>query len=241
MAARWGVFTPGLAAPEALQGNSTRPLSGEVRWFLVRVDEPELLGVAVDRPAVLCLSRALADESPASPDGLRALPGEPLQAVEAGAPACRLDRLVAPGRYLVGVRGAAGDVLSGEVRFTGTCVEPMTGPVGPETLVGGGENRAFRFTVEKRARVGIGLRAGGDVLECRLFGPDGRLMSTGIQQFLDLPPGEYVLTVSAAPGQAPVSFAPVVLGLKEPPPGPPETFLREFFKKIGSRRGGTVT
>ena len=137
------------------------------------------------------------------------------------------------------MRGLAGGVLAGDAHLSTTEVMPIEKPVGPETLAGGGESRTFAFTVAKKGLVGIGIRAGQETLECELLTRDEKLLGLGIQQFVQLDVGTYLLRVSsAADSSGPVRFAPVVVGLEPPSEGPPEEYLRQFLQDIGVNEGG---
>jgi len=216
LAARWGA-----PLPEALPTtpDAARPLTGPPAAFRLTLQDPGALHAETDGPAVLGLWR-------------EGSPGAWLL-VREGVDRCAFDSFVEPGTYLVAARGLAGRSLVGTLRTTVTAVSGLVGGLGPETLAGEGESRTFSFAVRQPGLVGIGLQTGSERLTCDLFDRGGTLLGSGIQQFVRLESGTYLLRISAEPGSPPVRFRPVVVGLEPPGSGPPEEVLREFLTSIG--------
>jgi hypothetical protein len=149
-----------------------------------------------------------------------------------GPVACRLDRYLAAGRYTVHVRGLDGAGLAGRARFAFSEVTALSDGPGPQELLAGGRTRTFSFAVPDRRAVGVGIRASREALRCELVAADGTVVRHGLQQFVPLEPGTYLLRVTALAGGEPVRFTPVLAGLAPPGLGPPEDYVREFLNKL---------
>ena len=210
---RWGKPAPG--QPEPLEPNSLVPLEGSSRYFTFTLDRPAAFRVRVECPAVVALGAGAA------------------RTVAEGYPGTLVDAYLQPGPHTLGIRALQGERLRGTAEFTRTDVIPLLRTLGPETLIHGGEARTFAFTAGTKRTFGIGLKAEQETLACQLLRPDGTELSTGSQQFAELEAGTYLLRVSLPPGQEPLTFTPVVVGLDAPGNGPPEETLREFLAGLG--------
>jgi len=221
LSARWGA-----PLPEAVPSSSdaSHALAGESAAFRLEVTEPGVLHAESEGPCVVGLR-----QGGASPTWLL---------VREGTGRIAADRFVEPGTYTVAVRGLAGRALAGALRTSFTPALRIADTFGPETLVGSGDSRTFAFSVRQAGSIGIGVQAGGERFSCDLLDPAGKLLGSGIQQFVHLEPGPYLLRVSVGPEAPPVRFRPVVVGLEPPGSGPPEEVLREFLAAIGASGKG---
>ena len=214
--ARWGATIPeGIEA----KANSVQSVSGRSACFALKLAEGGVLHAQMSCGGTVALRVA----------GPR---GQFIAAHESAAKT-GFDQYVDPGSYLLMARGPAGSDLAGTLGISFERVEQITGTTGPQELIGPGESRSFTFEVKAGGFVGIGLRTEGESLSCDLMTIDGRLIGRGIQQFVKLAPGVYLLRVKADEDSSPLRFSPVVVGLKPPSSGPPEEALKEFFTSIG--------
>ncbi|BDG03196.1 hypothetical protein [Anaeromyxobacter oryzae] len=146
---------------------------------------------------------------------------------------CRLDRVLPAGTHRLRVRAFAGRPLAGALAVTTEPVLPLAEGVGPETWIGPGEARVFRFTVASSGKVGLGVREEAETLACTVTDAADRALGEGCQALLALEKGSYLLAVRAPPGAPPARFRPVLLGLAGAETGVPEDVLRDLFQRIG--------
>jgi len=217
--ARWGIAKSSHSL--SAEPNTVIPLSGKDRTFSVVADSPRVIHFKTDHPAAAYL---------ASADG-------PFLDVVEGTNGCELTHYVTPGRYTIGVRGLERADLVGQASVEFADVTPLHEGAGPEELIGGGEVRTFSFTVTRKGPIGIGVRSEREALQCELLTCEERSVGKGIQQFVVLTPGTYLLRIRAASGLEPVRFAPVVVGLEPPGLGPPEDYVRKFFAREDISQG----
>jgi len=216
LALRWGSAQPGQDV--TLKPNSIEALSGASGDYRVTVQKPTALHLRVGCPAVVRLGT---DANPAS------------KGITEGYPETRLDAFLPPGEYRLAIRALQGDSLHGAAEFTLAEVIPIEKTFGPEGLIHGGETQVYSFNAKTEGSFGIGLKMDKEALACQLLRADGTEMGTGSQQFVDLEPGTYLLRVSLPPGQEPVKYTPVVVGLEPPSSGPPAETLKEFLDGLG--------
>ena len=116
-------------------------------------------------------------------------------------------------------------------------VVPIDEGLGPEILLAAGETRIFSLTVERVAAVGLGVRAGADVVETVLLDAGGRCLGEGVVQMHELEPGDYLLTLTLPATAPPVRARAVVVGLE--PPGP--SHRRRWYASTSAwqRRGAS--
>ena len=213
--ARLGPIPDAAGKAEPLPASFAAPLSGTLAQMAITVGKEQVVRVRTD--SGVC--------------GLWA--GSSLLAQSGLDGGCDLSRLLGPGTYRLAVRRFADVPLSGAVAWTGEPVEELKEGVGPERWVAPGEQRTFRFTTASAGRVGLGVQAGADSLECEVRDPGHALLGTGCQQFLQLPAGNFLLSIRAPARTQAMRFRPVVLGLAGADASVPEAYLRDFFNRIG--------
>ena len=212
--ARWASPERNTSLP--LKPNTLAALSGPIRDYAFTVVQPSAFHLLVACPAVVRLS------------------GEGnVDRVSEGQPQTVLDDYLTPGTYRLRIRALQGEILRGTAEFSLAEVLPITKTLGPERLIHDDETQLFMFTARAKGRYGIGLKTDREVLNAQLLRPDGMDLGTGSQQFAELEPGTYLLRISLPPGQEPVKYAPVVVGLEAPGNGPPEDVLNGFLNSIG--------
>lgn len=241
LAGRWGQVADAPIPP--IHSDSLVTLDGESRWYGVTLSAPSVVHFSVQQPCVIAVSRSVTGSLPQSTSALLQLAAsnDPfLYAVESSR-STTLDYFLERGNYAIGVRALSGGKLSGTAEYSETATTPITAVRGPDTLLAGGESKTFSFTVAEKETIGIGVRADREVIGCELLTRDERRLAAGIQQFVELDPGIYLLRITAPPGEIPVHFTPVVVGLEPPGIGPPEEYLREFFNQIGLAQDGRTT
>ena len=157
-----------------------------------------------------------------------------LLAVDGLASGCEIDRLLDPGSYVWLVRpfGGRGEALAGAMAWSAERPELLTEGVGPERFVGLAATRLFLFTVASAGKVGLGMQAPADGLECRLLDAAQRPVGEGCQELVALHAGSYLLSVRARPGAAPIRFRPVLLGLEGAKAAIPDAYLQDFFQRL---------
>jgi hypothetical protein len=160
--------------------------------------------------------------------------GEHVVTSGGGASGCTLTRVLAAGPHRVVVRGFAGASLVGSLSYTAEPLAVLDEGVGPTAVLAPGDTRAYTFTLPRSGPVGIGVQAPADVLRCALVDVDDVVRGTGCHQLTMLPAGRYVLRVESGEARAPLSFAPVVRGLKGGPVDVPPEVLRELLGRVQS-------
>ncbi len=238
MQARWGKIDEGPL--RQINPQSVVPLAGNVQWYGVILTSPSVIHCATSRPAVVGISRKIAGSLPQAIDAhFSAQPdGDAFLKVAEGLPAASLDFFLEPGNYIVGVRAPKGETLTGTAEYSHTPVIPISKLFGPETLIRGGESMTFSFTLAQHGNIGIGLKSEGEALSCELLSRDEKAIGKGIQQFVELDAGTYLMRVALSAGEEPQRFTPVVVGIEPPGMGPPEDYLHDFLQKIDQAEGG---
>ena len=160
--------------------------------------------------------------------------GRPLEVD--GTAGCALDRVLPAGRYELLVRAFGTPPplpLAGSAVWTGEPLQQLGDGVGPPSSLAPGQARLFGFPLASDGQVGGGLRAPADTLDCEVRDASGRTVGTGCQEFLALKAGNYRLRVRAPAGSAPTRFSPVLLGLSGSRMGVPQSYLDDFFARVG--------
>jgi len=212
----WGDAEP--APAQVVELPAVVPLSGRVEVVEIRETEPIMLHLRSATPMVTWLT------------------GRPAPAVEVHPEGAVVDAYLPGGSVRLGLRALGTETLDGAVELTTSRVVPISEGLGPEILLAAGETRIFSFTVERAAAVGVGVRAGADVVETVLLDAGGRRLGEGVVQMHDLDPGPYLLTLTLPATAPPVRVRPVVVGLEPPGTGPPEEVVRKYLAmaKAGS-------
>lgn len=151
---------------------------------------------------------------------------------------CELVRVLPKGTYRLLVRAFASRAQPGSMRWTAEPVTELGEGVGKEDWLAPGEVRLFRFDSENKGRLGLGVQAQSELLECAVYGDTHQLLGEGCHQYLNLAKGRYLLTVRnpPAPKAGPMAFRPVLLGLSGEKTDVPEEYLRDFFERMGMSR-----
>ena len=195
---------------------------------------PEPPARAVEPPARLALSRVserlsfhlggprLVVLASASPYAAEVAGGEGETRLLSRPEGGRFELYLPEGKGEVKLRGLLGQALSGEVEVVAETPLDTGEGLGPPTLIGAGESRAFRFQVKRPGPVGVGVRAGVDDVELRLLDAHGKLLGEGVAQMHELAAGEYLLSLSLPLDASPVEARPAVVGIEPPSslPGP---------------------
>ncbi len=160
--------------------------------------------------------------------------GNELVAVDGLESGCEVVRLLAPGAWRVVVRPFAGRALPGSLTWTAEAMSVLGEGVGAEAWLAPGAVRLFRFDTKAKGRVGLGLQARSEVLECLVSDAAFNTVGEGCHQYLALDKGSYFLLVRnpARPGAVPLALKPVVLGLAGDTQQIPDEYLKEFFQRV---------
>ena len=137
---------------------------------------------------------------------------------------------LAAGPAALTVRGLAGQTLTGELEVLGLPVTEIGEGLGPEILLAPGDARAFRFTLDHSGAVGVGVWADSDTVECELLDEQGRRLGSGVVQMHDLEAGDYWIVVRLNRAGTAVRARPAVVGVDQPPSGPPEEDIRRYLR-----------
>jgi hypothetical protein len=223
---------PGTPGPDV----ATRSAPVEVRLpSAVRLSGPErALKVAPREPVVLHLRSATPMVTLLRRDG-----GAPR--VDVHAQGVALDAYLPGGAAELVLRGLADAPLHGVAELTSTPVTPIDEGLGPEVLLAPGATRVFSFSVESERAVGIGVRAGADVVDATLRDAAGVTLGSGVVQMPTLAPGTYLLALRAPEDAAPVRARPALAGLRLPDTGPPDAVVRGYLEPEQARPVFTAT
>ena len=161
--------------------------------------------------------------------------GSDLLAVDGLDTGCELTRVLAAGTYRVLVRPFAGAAQSGTLTWTAEPVTQLKEGFGAEEWLAPGEVRLFRFDTQNKGKVGLGLAAKSELLECAVFNDGYQSLGDGCQQYLSLDKGRFLLTVKnpARPGATPIAFKPVLLGLSGERNDVPDDVIESFKRRAG--------
>jgi hypothetical protein len=150
----------------------------------------------------------------------------------------RVNRYLPKGSYRVltrplqGVTGKIGAASPGPLTLN--TITPAALDESQESqvrLIQPGEIQVYRFTVEKRSNVGVGLVTESDNLDAQLLDEHSKLIASSPLMIKNLPPGSYLLVVKTR--DVPVQYRPVILGSKGSRQGTPQEILEQFKKEIG--------
>ena len=219
---------------------------GRDRWARLGIDLPGVPGPAL-LPAVAVtieatrMDRTLVVEKDAvvrviAESGVCALfKGNDLLAIDGLDAGCELVRLLSPGSYRIVVRPFAGVTGPGSLRWTAEPAAVLTEGVGAEDWISPAEVRMYRFATASTGRVGLGIQAQNESLDCAVYNDGYQLLGEGCQQFLSLDKGNYLLTVRQPPksGNQALRFKPVLLGLAGAKASVPDEYLKDLFHRIG--------
>jgi len=187
------------------------PLDGTVRGFRFARREPGLLHLRTATPVLSVVRRpGLAPETEIHPRG------------------ALLDAYLPVGESEVVLRALAGQSLVGSLEITATPVTQTGDGLGPEVLLEPGGARLFSFEVKQEGPVGVGVRAGADVVEATLFDSLARPLAHGVVSMPTLKPGTYLLALRAPADGKPVTARPALAGLAPPPTTPPAEVVERY-------------
>lgn len=222
---------------------------GREKWARLGIELPVVPGAAlaastavplqsgrVDRTLVVDREAVVRVASEAGVCGL--FRGNELLSVDGLDGGCELVRVLSPGTYRLLVRPFAGHVQPGSLRWSADPVTQLTEGVGGEARLAPGEVRLYRFETKNKGKIGLGVQAKSELLECAVYNDGYQLLGEGCHQYLSLDKGRFLLTVRNPPrdGAAPIALKPVLLGLSGENNDVPEEYLRELFNRVGVSR-----
>lgn len=160
--------------------------------------------------------------------------GSDLLAVDGLEAGCEIVRVLSRGTYRAVVRPFAGQVQAGTFRWTSEPLVALREGVGTEDWLAPAESRLYRFSTRSKGRVGFGVQAPDEAIDCAVYDAAYRLLGEGCQQYLQLEKGSYLLSVKRpATAGAPLRFKPVLLGLAGAKAEVPREYLDDFFRRNG--------
>ncbi|MGV3621360.1 MAG: hypothetical protein ACO1OB_11120 [Archangium sp.] len=222
---------------------------GREKWARLGIEMPVVPGASlasstavplqsgrIDRTLVLDKEAVVRVASESGVCGL--FRGNELLSVDGLDAGCELVRVLSPGTYRLLVRPFAGHVQPGSLRWSADPVTQLSEGVGAEDRLAPGEVRLYRFDTTNKGKVGLGVRAKSELLECAVYDDTYQLVGEGCHQYLSLAKGRYLLTVRNPPrdGAAPIALNPVLLGLSGENNDVPEEYLRGLLQRAGVSR-----
>jgi hypothetical protein len=183
--------------------------------------------IALEQSAVVHVRATAGVCALVSADGAREVAGD--------GRGCELHRLLEKGTHRLLIRPFGDQPLQGVATWTRGALEALGEGIGPERWIAPGEARYFRFTTASKGRVGIGLQAQADTLDCTVLDASQKALGDGCQQLLELEQGSYLFAVRAPPASPASRIRPVVFGLAGAKLSVPEEYLRDFFARIGAQ------
>ncbi|MFN7147100.1 MAG: hypothetical protein ACK4YP_25245, partial [Myxococcota bacterium] len=208
-------------APRFAPAPGLVPLEGDARSFAVRL-APGVLRVRAGQAVVARVDLA--------GDGAPGLAEERVVYALDGVVEVPVSRA---GRAEITLRPFGGGALRGAAEVDVRPAEPLGEGVGPETALGAGEARAWRFTVPADGPVGVGVRTASPDVTVTLYGPDGARIGDGAVLMPTVKAGSYLLVASLAGDAAPAAVRPAVVGLQRPDTGPPAEVVRGYLVAAG--------
>lgn len=219
---------------------------GRERWARLGIELPVVAGPAlqpavavplqqgrIDRTLVLSQSAVVRVAAESGVCGL--FKGNDLLAVDGIDTGCELVRVLNPGTYRLLVRPFASRAIPGSLRWLAEPVTTLTEGVGAETWLAPGEVRLFTFDTRNKGRVGLGVQAKSENLECAIYNDGYQAIGEGCHQYVQLDKGRFLLTVRNPnrSGAAPIAVKPVLLGLSGDSNDIPPEYLQDFFGRVG--------
>ncbi len=222
---------------------------GRERWARLGIELPVVPGAALTSSVAIPLTSGRTDRTlvldkeavvrVTAESGVCGLfRGNDLLSVDGLDTGCELVRVLSPGTYRLLVRPFAGRVQPGSMRWTADPVTQLAEGVSTEDWLAPGEVRLFRFDTTNKGKLGLGVQAKSELLECAVYNDGYQLVGEGCHQYLGLDKGRFLLTVRnpPSPGAVPLAFKSVLLGLSGEKNDVPEEYLREFFGRVGVSR-----
>lgn len=244
---------PAKTAAELVVEHEVAPLRviastpGRERWARLGLELPSSQSVAlapalavplqqgrVDRTLTLTESAVVRVSAESGVCGL--FRGNDLLAVDGADTGCELVRVLNPGTYRLLVRPFANRAQTASVRWLAEPVTVLSEGIAAEAWLAPGEARLFTFDTKAKGRVGLGLQARSETLDCSVFNDGYQALGEGCHQYLALEKGRFLFMVRnpSRPGGAPIAVKPVVLGLAgDAAPVPPE-YLQDLFRRVGT-------
>lgn len=220
---------------------------GREKWARLGIELPVVAGPALQPAVAIPLQQGRVDRTivvsqssvvrVASETGVCGLfRGNDLLAVDGNDTGCELVRVLNPGTYRLLVRPFANRALAGgSLRWLAEPVTTLTEGVGAETWLAPGEVRLFTFDTKGKGRVGFGMQANREDLECSVYNDGYQALGEGCHQYVMLDKGRFLLTVRNPnrPGASPIAVKPVLLGLSGDSNEVPPEYLQDFFGRVG--------
>jgi hypothetical protein len=123
--------------------------------------------------------------------------------------------------------------LSGMARFDTIPAIPITDGLGPHVLIGPGQARLFRFSLDAARSIGVGVRGSVDDASVRLLASDGTVLGTGLVVMRDLAPGTYYLVAEVPADGTAAVVQPALVGKTLPDDGPPDDVKAQYYALAG--------
>ena len=141
------------------------------------------------------------------------------------------NHLLLKGSHNINLYALTDQELQGTMRAYNSTISTLKEGLNKKRLLPPGQSRLFQFTVQESTRMGVGIQAEQDVLDCTLYDSQGRLLGEGVVQLHELDAGKYYLSVNAdSHVEHNVGFRVALVGLSKPTSGPPEEVIKKYMK-----------
>ncbi len=243
---------PGKTGAELVIEHDVSPLRamvftpGREKWARLGLELPVVAGSALQPAVAVPLLQGRIDRTlvvsqgsvvrVAAESGVCGLfRGNDLLAVDGTDTGCELVRVLTPGTYRLLVRPFANRPQPGSLRWLAEPVTALSEGVAQEFWLAPGEVRLFTFDTKAKGKIGVGLQAKSENLECAVYNDGYQPVGEGCHQYLTLDKGRFLLTVRSPnrPGAAPIAVKPVLLGLSGESNEVPADYLMNFFGRVG--------
>lgn len=209
IACKWGAALSAANKRQIKQSCATSLVNG-INWFEINIRDTQHVNISVPVSACAVLLR----------DGKTIDFAENNEALDWDLP-------LAAGVYSLGIRSINGSEPDG-VRMTVLMrsieivseKKPFTGNLAP------GESRLVAIDILKKSQYGIGLRMNRESVHASLLSPDGKMISQGKQQFLELDKGRYYLKLKVPYDAEGTECNVYLFGQELPPDEPPENLVK---------------
>jgi hypothetical protein len=125
--------------------------------------------------------------------------------------------------------------MSGVMFVSGVPIVSIQEGFGPESILGGGGSKMYRFEVKQPGPIGLGVQASSDVVSGVLMNDTGNILSQGVVHMPELAPGQYVFAISVPLESPPVRVRPALVGLERPSTNPPWDVIKEYLEHAGRK------
>jgi hypothetical protein len=209
-----------LQTPIKLEPNTTQTMQLQGRKWAINADvsADSLLQLRSDKPLISKIDHA----------------GLP-QMIELHPNAMNYAVYLPKGGATFAFQSIGADQLSGELFIRTAAIESLQEGIGPETILGSGDTKLYRFHLKHAGDVGLGIQASSDVVSGILMNHNGTELDRGVILMPKLEPGDYVFAVSVPQTSPAVRVKPVLVGIEQRDTGPPVEVIQQYLQQAGRK------